>query len=163
MNKEIKPVEKLQISDLKASPVWQYVNSQEDDGTAVGPVKKIPVTNLNGKLVGIQVQLADGNSKWALIGNVDNENPRLTEHFLTLSILHNDKWFTLSRYHDFDYSTNGPDALAKFIGLDVDQIFPITYDISAYVKGDSSALSGKILKEPKEKLTRAQIIAMAVP
>ena len=73
------------------------------------------------------------------------------------------KWFTLSRYHDFDYSQSGPEALSNFLRMDVDQVFPISYDLRPFAKGDAGALVGKIAKEPREKLTRSQIIAMAVP
>lgn len=159
----VKCVESLRISDLEAHPVWQYTNSDEAGETAVRPIKRIPVTSLTGKIVGTQVRLANGNLVWGLIGNVDAGNPRLTEHFLTLSIERNGKWFTLSRYHDFDYVDYGPEVLARFLELDIDNIFPITYDITHYAKGNAAALEGEILKEPKEKLTRSQIIAMAVP
>ena len=69
----------------------------------------------------------------------------------------------LSRYFDVDYSENGPEALARFLGLDVDEVFPISYDITRYADGNRASLVGSILKEPREKLTRAQLIALAVP
>jgi len=163
MKKETKRVEELQVSDLIANPVWQYVNSDILGETLVRPVKRIPVTSLTGKLVGTEVPLANGIFVWALVGNVDASNPRLTEHFLTVSFERDGKWFTLSRYHDFDYATQGPEALADFLKLDTNLMFPITYDISRYAKGVLSSLSGKILKEPREKLTRSEIIALAVP
>jgi hypothetical protein len=158
-----KNIETLQIGDLKANPVWQYTDSGSDGDTVVYPVKKVPVKSLTGKEVGTQVSLANGNVVWALIGNVDVGNPRLTEHFLTLSVEKDGLWFTLARYHDFDYAQRGPAALAQFLGLPVDGVFPIAYDITQFVSGDPAGLSGTILREPREKLTRAEIIAMAVP
>jgi hypothetical protein len=68
-----------------------------------------------------------------------------------------------SRYHDLDYSEKGPNALADFLGLQIDQVFPISYDIRHAAIGNASVLMGTILKEPREKLTPAEIIAMAVP
>jgi hypothetical protein len=62
-----------------------------------------------------------------------------------------------------DYSKNGPEALAIFLGKDVSQIFPISYDLTAYATGEESVLIGEVLKEPRERLTRSEIIAMAVP
>lgn len=160
MSKNTKPVELLEIGDLEANAVWEFVSGGE---TVVRPVRRLPVKSLTARLVGTQVRLSNGTAIWALIGNIDPNNPRLTEHFLTLSVLKSGKWFTLSRYHDFDYAEKGPESLASFFGLPVDEVFPISYDVSEQVSGDLAALSGTIPKEPKEKLTRSEIIAMAVP
>lgn len=158
-----KRVEDLNEADLAAHPVWQYVNSDERGETLVRPIKKMPVKNMTGKEVASRVTLANGSTPWALIGNIDVTNPRLTEHFLTLSILRDGQWFTMARYHDFDAAERGPDALAEFCGLKLADVFPICYDISHVTLGESSVLVGKIEKEPRERLTRAQIIALAVP
>jgi len=164
MIEQTKRVEALTIADLEAFPVWQYTNSDESRGeTVVRPIKQIPVKNLNGRLVGTQVRLANDTVVWALIGNVDATNPRLTLHFLTLSIFHDDRWFTLARYHDFDRKERGPVALAAFLRLAVEQVFPISYDIRRFCHGESGALLGMIEAEPREKLTEDEIIALAVP
>ena len=163
MIENVKPVDSLRVLDLQAHPVWQYADREGSNETLVRPAKQVPVANLTGKVVGTQVQLANGERVWALVGNVDASNPRLTEHFLTLSIERSGQWFTLSRYHDFDYAEHGPEALAILLGLPIDDVFPITYDIRKYAKGDAAALSGQIRGEPRERLSRAEIIAMAVP
>jgi len=159
----LKQIETLTVKDLEAHPVWEYVNDDQLGETSVRPLKQIPVRNLTGKEVGTQVRLANGNTVWALIGNVDDNNARMNEHFLTISLERHGKWFFLSRYFDVDYSENGPEALARFLGLDVDEVFPISYDITRYADGNRASLVGSILKEPREKLTRAQLIALAVP
>lgn len=159
----MKPAELLKVDDLRANPIWQYVNDDKGGETLVKPIKRIPVKNLVGRLVGLQVRLSNGKAVWAMIANVDTENPRLTEHFLTISLERDGRWFTLSRYHDFDYASKGPLALSDFFGLDVDDVFPITYDLSRYSGGNVTALVGQIPKQPSEKLARAKIIAMAVP
>jgi hypothetical protein len=163
MSHNMKKVEALTDADLEAFPVWQFVNDDEKGETAVRPVKRTPVNNLNGRLVGIKVRLANDAGVWALIGNVDTSNPRLTQHFLTLSVFRDGRCFTMARYHDFDAHERGPQALAAFLGLPIDKVFPISYDIRRFSKGDPAALTGTIEKEPREKLTRAQIIALAVP
>lgn len=164
MNNLVKRVEDISVADLKAFPVWRYTNEDANGDTAVRPVEKTPVQNLNGCLAGTQVRLANGASIWAIIGNVDVSNPRLTQHFLTISVFRVGRWFTMARYHDFDADRRGPQALATFLGgLRVDEVFPISYDISRVCRGDPAALVGTIDKEPREKLTRAQIIALAVP
>lgn len=162
-NNEIKTAESLSISDLKKHPVWEFVNIDEIGETAVRPIKKLPSKSTVGRLIGVEVVLANGVKQWSMLGNVKSANPTLNQHFITLSVLRQGKWFHLSRYHDIEYSKFGPSKLAAFLHLNVDEVFPISYDITHLVEGDSAVLIGKILEEPKEKLSRAQIIGLAVP
>jgi hypothetical protein len=158
-----KPISSIAVIDLLANPVWQFVTEDSPDETSDRPVTGIPVDSVAGSVVGTQVRLANGSQVWALIGNVDLRSARLTEHFLTLSVETGGTWFNLARYFDADYAERGPEALAQFLNLPVDQVFPIAYDIRAYAQGDQEALCGLVSQEPRERLSRAEIIAMAVP
>jgi hypothetical protein len=159
---EYKKAEDLKVADFEKAPVWEFVNDDELGETVMVPTKKLPVESLAGRLIGTMVQLANGDVVWGLLGNIDPESPKHTEIFIHLSIAKGAKWFHSARYWDFDDSTNGPELLANFLGLKVDDVFPISYDVTKYAKGNASALAGKILKEPKEKLSRTDIIKMAV-
>ena len=110
--------------------------------------------------MGAQVRLASGSLVWALIGNFDVTIPRATQHFLTLSIERSGKWFHLARYHDVGFAAHGPEALAWFLGLRIDDVFPISVDVRRYVRGDPKALTPIALKEPQERLTDAELKAM---
>lgn len=158
-----KPVDSLTPADLTVNHVWRYVDDDLSDETLVRPVEKIPVRNLTGVVIGTQVRLANGTLSWALLGNIDSRNPRLTKHFLTLSLEHAGHWIRLARYHDHDVDQEGPEALARAIGLDINAVFPISYDVHEFAQGDPAALVGSIPRDPEERLTRAQIIALAVP
>lgn len=163
MTRRTKLVEHLTAADLDEHPVWEFLNDDELDETAVRPVKKLPVDSLGNRVVGTKVVLANGKRVWATVCNVEVRDPTATEHFITLSLMRRGKWFTLSRYHDVDYLDNGPDGLASFLGLGVDEVFPISYDIRAHVVGDAAALVGQISKVPHVQLSEAQLITMAVP
>lgn len=159
-----KRIEEVTAANLARSPVWQFTNDDEMVGELlVGPVTKLPVVKMNGRIVGTEANLATGNKIWIMLGNIDLGNPKLTKHFLTLSVLSRGRWFSMARYHDFDWNKRGPVALADFLELDIDDVFPISYDVSDCCLGDSAATSGVILKEPSEKLSRAEVIALAVP
>ena len=127
------------------------------------PVKTTPVKSLTGRVVGTQVRLANGSAMWALLGNVDATNPRLTQHFLMLSVFADGRWFTMARYFDFESDVRGPHGLSAFLRLPIESVFPISYDIGGYGVGQRAALVGTIETEPRERLTRAEIIALAVP
>ena len=129
MSDKSKLVEKLAVADLATDPVWQFVNRDGEHDMLVIAAKNIPVNSTTGRLFGTQVRLANDANVWSLIGNIDAENPKVTEHFLTLSIECCGKWFHLARYHDFDRMHRGPDALSLFLGLHVDDIFPIAFDV----------------------------------
>jgi hypothetical protein len=109
----LKTIESLHIADLEANPVWQFGNNDASGEMLVRPVKGIPVESLDGRLVGTKIRLANGDEAWALVGNVDAQRPMHNEHFLTLSVEHDGKWFNLARYHDVDFANRGPVALSK--------------------------------------------------
>jgi hypothetical protein len=157
----MKTLELLQVVDFVKNPVWEFFNDDSIGETTVHPVEQLPVGNLNNKIVGTQVELANRVHVWAMISNVDTRNPRSTEHFLTISIERNRQWFNLARYHDVNYAEKGPEALAQFLHLPIGEVFPIAYDITQCATGDPAALTGKILKEPRERLSQAQLITMA--
>ncbi len=130
--------------------------------TMVQPVEKLPVESHSLRIVGTQVRLANGSEIWGLLGNFDVTNPRATQHFLALSIERGGKWFHLARYQDSGFTTHGPEALARFLGLPIDDVFPIAVDVRRYVRGDPAALTAVVLKEPRERLTHEELTAIAV-
>jgi hypothetical protein len=156
MIENIKSVELLTVADFQTHPVWEFLNDDELGEMMMQPVEMIPVETLDNRLIGTLVRLANGSQVWAFIGNFDVANPRATQHFMTLSIERNGKWFHLARYFDFDFTDRGPDALARFLGLSVDDVFPISVDIRRYVQGNPAALAFTVPKEPQEKLTREE-------
>jgi hypothetical protein len=102
---------------------------------------------MSGKLFGTKVTFANGQQRWAMIGNLDDTKPELTKHFATLSIRLERTWFHLARYHDFDHDERDPTVLAKLLGMSVDDIFPITYDIRELAIGDPAVPRGVFIKE----------------
>jgi hypothetical protein len=156
MIENIKPAESLTVADFEAHPVWEFLNDDEIGETMAQPVEKLPVESLDNRLVGTQVRLANGLEVWGLLGNFDVKHPRATQHILTLSIERGGTWFHLARYFDVGLTTYGPDALARFLSLGVDDVFPITVDVRRYVHGDPAALTAIVLKEPRERLTREE-------
>jgi len=88
-----------------------------------------------------------------MLANVSLNNVRSTEQFLFVSVLRDDgSVFHLARYHDIDRESSGPSALADFLGLDVDQVFPISYDISEVAVGLPEVVRGEVPAEPREQL-----------
>jgi hypothetical protein len=160
----MKEVSRLTIADLRSQPVWKFNGSDERGETLVRPVKKLPVKTLTASIVGTDVTLGCGEKVFATIGNIEVENPRLTQHFVTFAFHREDgEVFHLARYHDVDHSERGPTQLAEFLCLPMGDIFPITWDVSPFANGSPDAVRGVLTDTPQERLSRAQIIALAVP
>lgn len=158
------PVDKLTTENLAKFAVWRFIDSDTPDETYVTPVRQLPVERLDGCIIGAPIHLANRTELMGLLGNLDVTSSRLTEHFLVLSVFRSDgAIFHLARYHDFDAASRGPAALAAFLGLPLDAVFPITYDVSNIVDVPSDSLRGTITIEPRERLTRREIVALAVP
>jgi hypothetical protein len=154
----MKKVEEVTIADFAKYPVWEYVGCEP----IVAPVLELPVDSLQNRVVGAMVQLANGNKVWASLSNISLKEPRLTKQFLTISIEKEGVWFHLSRYFDVDYHRRGPKQLAEFLGLPLNSVFPIEYDLSNIVFADISLIKGSILLEPDEKLSEDEIIELSV-
>ena len=160
-----KPVTELTVEDLTRYPVWEfdleYESEDGQDETWVKPVKELPVTDLSNRVVGIQARFTGGATTYALLGNIDLRHLRKTQQFLTISLLIGDSyWFPLARYHDSGYARNGPQALARYMNLSLEEIFPISYDISNIARGLDAVVRGSIPAEPVERLTDDERMAL---
>jgi hypothetical protein len=162
-----KPVDKITMDDLRTFPVWEYANDEEGvggrDETWMKPVLRLPVASLDNRIVGTEVRLAGGRQFMAALSNVDLDDPSEREHFLVLGLYRSDGGqFILARYHDHNAQRQGPEALAAFLELPIEEVFPISYDLSAAAKGSPSSLRGTIEARPSNVLSRADVIKRAV-
>ena len=163
MNTDWKKVSSLAPEDFEQHSVWRFNIDQEFLGeTNLSPVADLPVIDLANCVVGTWAGLANGDKIFSLIGNIDLNDLKRTRQFLSMSVFKDGIWFHLSRYFDPDYKRNGPQALADFLGLKVDQVFPIRYDIRHICEGNPKVIVGQVDKEPTEKLTREEIIALSI-
>lgn len=158
---ELKRVDHLSIADFRRYPVWTYVpETRTRDETWMKPIRKIPVPDLSGKLVGSRVRLSNGRQVWAMIGNVDVRDANANEHLIGVSVRIGRTWFHLARYHDFDYKRWNPNALARALSLPVGEVFPITYDLRPFARGNEDALQGEILRVPRKRLSKSALMRL---
>jgi hypothetical protein len=133
---------KLTIQDLKAFPVWEFTAKHEhirpDGELVVIPVTNLPVSSLEGRFVGTEVRLANGCFLMAaLLGiRLEKATPISAAVFYR-----GDEMFMFRRSAP---SVSGPQQLAQFLGLRLEDVFPISYDISQVAIGDAGAIKGEI-------------------
>jgi hypothetical protein len=158
-----RPVESLRPTDLMTQPVWEFTSVDEPDETYVHPVAERPINSLENRIVGTEVELANRSLVWALLGNIAINDVRQTRHFLTVSVFLREEWFHLARYHDLDHDERGPKQLAEVLGLAIDEVFPIHYDIGEWVPGAATdVVRGTVYAVPLERLSRPELIKLAV-
>ncbi len=160
--KKYVPVETLTEALLRKDPVWEFCNDDEAGETCVRPVKKLPVTSGDCRLFGCEFQFRDGSRAFGFIGNLSLSAADKNRHFLTVSVFVGSEIYHLARYHDFDVAKRGPATLAKKFGKKEDDMFPIAYDLSDIAAGSEECIRGTILKEPMQRLTRGEIIQLAL-
>lgn len=158
----MKSFDQLEIPDFEKYPVWQIVEDDKYVNLMLNPVKKLPVNNLESRIVGTRVTLADGTVTWAILSNISLSDKLKNTHFLNASINCNGSWFDLARYHDSDFQHRSGDVLALKLGKSIENIFPIVYDLSQVASGDQDVLRGKINYLVTEQLTMSELISMAV-
>src|SRR5215469_1331196 len=155
----LKKLEDLRPDDFRLHPVWEFALDQEHaDETLMRPVINLPADHLLTRIVGTKVILADGSEAWGAFENLDPDSGYKTRHLLSTSLFNGREWFTLDRYHDFDRENHGPVALANFLGKTVEDVFPIQYDVTNCCVGEADALRGVIEGEPKDQLTRDEVM-----
>ena len=163
MNVDWKLTEALTSTDLKKHPIWEYITDDaKAPETAVRPVMDLPAHHLGGRLVGAPVKLHNGEQHWAICSNISLRSLIATTHFLCLWIEKNGQWFALARYHDVDFQKRSPRKLAEFLGLPIDDVFPIEYDISKFAVGDEAVLKGSIAEVLEEQLSEDELIQLAL-
>jgi hypothetical protein len=160
--KSVKLFPLICASDLEQHPVWEAILDDEADEPSVFPIESLPVTNLDSRFAATRMRLANGKHLWTMLFNVDLTDSRKTEHLVHLRIERNGTWFWLARYWDVDIDRNGPYALAQFLALSIDEVFPMHYDLTGVATGLPSVIKGQITREPRERLTEHEIIKMIV-
>jgi hypothetical protein len=162
----MKAVHELMPSDLANHRVWEFADDMEaelPDETYMRPVEELPVDSLSGRLASAHLTLANGHTLLALLGNIDLDDPVTTEHFLTITVFHSSgERFDLARYHDVDYERYGPAALAAFLGLPLEAVFPIRYDVSDIASGHADCLSRSIPAVPSSRLSQDELIQLSL-
>jgi hypothetical protein len=158
-----KKVEDIRPEDFAQFPVWEFVLDEEaESDTLLTPVCALPADHLNGRVVGTAVRLANATMMSAMLCNIDIADPKRTQHFISLAIFDRQAWRHLARYHDADFASNGPEALAAALNLTVSEVFPIAYDLRSTCNGNALCLTGAIAVAPSEILPPGEIIALAV-
>jgi hypothetical protein len=152
-----KSVEKLTADDYADFPIWEFTNDDEEhDDLSMAPVIELPVTDMGGRLIGTQVRLANGTFRLGTLGNLHLQDVEATKTYLMLSLHQDDDVFHLARYHDVDRDTHGPKALSEFLGLDIDDVFPISYDVSRFCLSHPSVTRNVIVADPPHKLDKQE-------
>ena len=117
--------DELTIEDFLKHPVWEYTNRHECDGQkgelAMEPVDDLPVTTLDGRLIGTEAALANGRMVFVVLIGVDLKTPRP----LTSAIVFRDE--SVFMFRRTAPRVSGPEQLAEFLELRPDEIFPIKY------------------------------------
>ena len=109
---------------------------------------------MGNRIVGVTLHLANGAEVDGMLCNITLDDLRHTEQFRCVAAFLDDgSIFHLARYYDAEYDRHGPMALAEHLGIELDEVFPISYDISDIATGRPDVVVGQIPLEPRERLT----------
>jgi|SRR5580698_1385171 hypothetical protein len=140
---DIKYSNKLTIQDFKEFPVWEFTSKHEhirpDGELVVIPVRNLPVSSLDGRFVGTEVKLASDCFLMAVLLGINLVKPKPISEMV---IYRANETFMFRRNAP---GVSGPEQLAQFLRLRLEDVFPISYDISQFAIGDAGAIKGEIL------------------
>jgi hypothetical protein len=156
------PAEEISEALLRKDPVWEFCNDDEARETLVRPVRKLPITSADRRLIGCDLRLADGSTVFGYLGNLSLTKKDRNQHFLTLSVFLAGSIEHLARSHDADFSRRGPSWFAMRLGKTEAEVFPLNYDLSNIAVGANDCVRGSIPREPEIKLSDNEFIHLAV-
>jgi hypothetical protein len=156
------PIGSLNEQLLEQFPIWEFAPESVAADDLIRPVSTLPVSSLDGRLIATRGLLAGGLEVWILVGNLDIDDAKTSEHFLTLSVFNRGKWFHLARYHDPDFASRGPAALCRFLNLQMEEVFPIKMDMRKYCVGMAAHLQVSLRSEPESRLTKDELMALVL-
>ena len=137
-----KDVAELTEDDIGDHPVWEYVSDHDHLAeTIMTPVVELPITHLVGRVVGTHVVLACGVRCPAILGGLDLRDPELNKYSLQISFIKGATQIFFAADSGICCSAS---EVAHFLGHEVEDVFPISYDISRHCVGNSASLSGSI-------------------
>jgi hypothetical protein len=143
-----KRLSQLTPEDLQAHPVWELETPEEatppENDSPIKPVAALPVESLASRVIGTAVVLRNGQTLPAMLTNIELADEAQTQRLLLVQVWHNGEWLRLARPFDPWFAKSGPRSFAKRLGLPVEEVFPMSYDISAHAQGSESVVKGKI-------------------
>jgi hypothetical protein len=156
-----KPANKLTPRDWETYPVWTFDLDNEGkpgrDETWMVPVKKLPATDIRNGGCRAKATLACGKPVTIVLRGVDlnpEQSLKLIAQYRIKPITKAERAERLKpkipKFRIFvkgawwDSQMNGLGDLTKALGLTIQEIFPIDYDISAFAVGVGFAVRGKI-------------------
>jgi Zn-dependent protease len=143
-----KRLHELTPEDFRAYPVWEYGPEVEgesgDRETWVWSVEQHPVTDLSSRFIGTTVTLNNGMQLPACLGNVALQDEEATQALLALNVWHQNEWVGLRCDNDTGEPQSGEESFARQLGLTMDEVFPMHYDIAAHASGLKSVVRGTI-------------------
>jgi hypothetical protein len=156
-----KIMSELRINDFMKYPVWEW-DLRSDTDCTIKSIDKYPVSEMSNRIVGTYCKTNSNDEIFCVISNIDLEDPKATDLFITISVMEEDREFYLARYFDVDYDRNGPESLSKWLNKKMEDIFPISWDISKIVSGKSIVKRGIINSIIKNKLTEEEIMKFSL-
>lgn len=140
------------ISDFEMHPVWR----EKPLGKYI-PETTLPVDDLSDCLIGANVVLSNGAEIFSILSNICNNSPLVTSLTIQIIVFKENEMFYLDRGRKL---LRPAESLANFLELDVNDVFPIRYDVTKYSTGDPNSLIGEIWSDlpPISEEERMRII-----
>jgi Zn-finger nucleic acid-binding protein len=133
-------------------PVWTFDCENEGapgrDETWLTPVppESLPVAEDFGGVIATDLTLANGQRVFGTLYRLSPLDLALTRAFLILTVFQGERTRGFSHYPmALERDEDAAQDLSDFLGLPVSSVFPISYDVSALVRGLDEVVRGSVL------------------
>ena len=148
-------IDNITWNSFREYPVWEW-DLEVDDDAALFPIQDYPVSYLEGRIIGVPCYLNNGAIINCVLSAIEIGSPHKTDQFLSLTAMVNETKIQLQRYFDVGASEDPGKVFADNIGIPVDDVFPIKWDVQKYVTKGTRGRSGTITRFPAMRLNEQQ-------
>jgi hypothetical protein len=140
-----KPIDKLTLADLHAFPIWEFATDEEDvegqDETWVRPINSKVIPADSCSLSVSAIFHAPAGKQFAGVVGVTTAGALGIGHAGVI----NDDCYVFIPSPDFHRAGEFARAAAHELGIGLAELFPLTYELTVAIQGESACRSGVFL------------------
>ena len=164
-----KPIATVTEAEFRRFPLWRYTLDERanEDETWASPIRLLPPLKLSAKspaglaCIATDLRFADGSTHFGLLSPLSGV-AELDEQATTVSVFFAGARLDLAGYYDVETDRLSPNDFAKQLDRRIEQVFPISYDVSKFFGGPPSKWRGMVFERPQRPLSREEYIDLIV-
>jgi hypothetical protein len=123
-------------------------------------VRRLPVRCLGNRVAATTLSLSNGQRLFGTLDNVSLDHPPATRQFIGVSLYVGGNDLQLQRAQTPTFPCVNAPGIVRALGLRVEDVFPLSYDLTGLAVGHAEVIRGTIPAERPERLSGEDELAL---